>query len=138
MWQRHAHSPNPSHNAIRATCMALLPLVEMYCKWELQEDCDDLYALMLRYDSESELESHELGRTLMCMLRSERVDSECLPRHEAPLTRPSPFDVVRERLQAASVAIQDLRAHEQPVLALSFICGLHALSIMWFKPPYML
>ena len=130
MWQRHAHSPNPSHNAIRATCMELLPLVEMYCKWELQEDCDDLYALMLRYESESELETHELGRTLMCMLRSERVDHECLPRREAPLTRPSPFDVVRERLEAASVAFQDLRVLEQPVLAPSSIRGLQLLSIM--------
>ena len=118
--------------------MELLLLVESFCKWELEEDCGDLHALMLRYDSELELESHELGRTLLCMLRSEGVDSECLPRRVAPLARPNPFDLVRERLEAASVAIQDLCAHEQTVLASSSICGLHAKTLMLFKTPFIL
>ena len=62
MWQRHAHLTSPSWHAIRDTCTQLFPLVEMYYKWELQEDCSDLRALMLRFDSEIELEAHDTTR----------------------------------------------------------------------------
>ena len=51
----------------------------MFCKWELQEDCTNLRALMLRFDSEEELDSHELGRSLLFMVRNEDVDVDGLP-----------------------------------------------------------
>ena len=41
--------------SINATCLHVLPLVQVFCKWEFQENCGDLRALMWRYDSESEL-----------------------------------------------------------------------------------
>lgn len=53
--------------------MQLLPLVEMYCKWELKEDCSNLQELMLQFDSEAELETHELGRSLLHMLRDDDI-----------------------------------------------------------------
>jgi hypothetical protein len=59
--------------------MQLLPLVEMYCRWELEEDCSDLNALMRRFDSESVLETHELGRSLLLMLRDEDDGLRVLP-----------------------------------------------------------
>lgn len=108
VWRRHAHGPSPSHHVIRSTCMQLLPLVEMYCRWVLQEDCSDLRSLMFRFDSESELQSHELGRSLLFMLRNEDEDFHGLPQHVPIVLRVNPFDVVRERLSAAGMAIRGL------------------------------
>ena len=117
MRQRHRHTPPPSHHAIRTTCMQLLPLVEMYCKWELEEDCTNLRALILRFDSESELESHDLGRSLLSMIWDENIGHDNLPL-PAPLPpHPSPFDLVRERLAAAGLAIRAL--HEEVHLAVA-------------------
>jgi hypothetical protein len=48
----------------------------MYCKWELEEDCSNLWALMLRFDSEADLETHDLGRSLLLMLRSDGPGQE--------------------------------------------------------------
>lgn len=42
VWRRHRGPNPPSHHALRGTCVQLLPLLEMYCKWELQEDCSNL------------------------------------------------------------------------------------------------
>ena len=117
MRQRHTHLPHPSHHAIRTTCMQILPLIEMYCKWELQEDCTNLHALMLRFDSESELQSHDLGRSLLSMVREEDVGLDNLPLRATLPPQPSPFDLVRERLAAAGSAIQTLRTQVHPVLA---------------------
>ena len=91
--------------------MHLLPLVEMYCKWELQEDCTSLRDLMHRFDSEVELESHELGRSLLFMVREDVELFESLPQHEPLLPQYNPFDLVRERLAAAALAIQDVQQH---------------------------
>ena len=110
VWQRHANLPPPSHHAVRTTCMQLLPLVEMYCKWELEEDCTNLRALMLRFDSESELESHDLGRSLLSMLRDDDIGLQSLPNTTPPPPMPSPFDLVRDRLAAAGLAIRNLHA----------------------------
>lgn len=88
--------------------MQLLPLVEMYCRWELQEDCSDLEALMHRYDSKTLLETHELGRYLLLMLRSDDAGFDCLPRRVDNVAHANPFDVVKERLAAAAMAIEDL------------------------------
>ena len=91
--------------------MQLLPLVEMFCKWELQEDCTDLWALMVRFDSEAELESHELGRSLLFMVRDDANGLDVLPRSMPHVAAYNPFDAVRERLAAASHAILGL--HQQ-------------------------
>lgn len=100
--------------------MQLLPLVEMYCKWELQEDCTDLYALVLRFDSELELDSHELGRLLLAMVRDDDDDFVGLKQQDpAPWTL-NPFDVVRERLEAAHIAIRDDSGQVPPHIFLHF------------------
>lgn len=95
--------------------MELLPLVEMYCRWELEEDCSDLRALMLRYDSELELETHELGRSLLFMLRNDDVGLDTLPRH-VPLEAPAnPFEHIRQRLATSAMAIRDLHNQVLPI-----------------------
>ena len=113
MWRRHVQFPPPSHHVLRSTCMQLLPLVEMYCRWELQEDCSDLRALMLRFDSEHELRSHELGRSLLFMLHDDDVGLDIFPDHGLNIVRPNPFDDIRERLRAADSAIIGLQSQVQ-------------------------
>lgn len=110
VWRRHGRLASPSHNAIRNTCTQLLPLVEMFCKWEFGEDCSDLRALMLRFDSELELGSHDLGRSLLCMLRNDNVELGALPRQSELPVRPNPFAGLTERLSKAAMAIRDLHA----------------------------
>ena len=119
VWRRHTHLPLPPRRVIRSTCVQLLPLVEMYLKWEFEEDCTNLRALMLRFDSETELESYELGRSLLFMVRDDGAELENLPR-PSPLPMPAnPFDVVRERLAAAGSAIQGLH---HKVHIVSYLC----------------
>ena len=81
----------------------------MYCKWDLQEDCSSLRNLMLRFDSELELESHELGRNLLSMVRDDDVGFTSVPCPVPSIGVASPFDAVRERLAAAALAIRGLR-----------------------------
>lgn len=109
VWRRYGQLPSPSHHAIRTTCMQLLPLVEMYCKWVLEEDCNSLRALMCRFDSEIELESHELGRSLLFMIRDDDVGLHFEPLRSVTCEAASPFHELRERLSAASIAIHDLQ-----------------------------
>ena len=78
MWRRHMHGHFPSLHGIRSSCMQLLPLVEMYCKYELQEDCIGLRDMMLRFDSELELGSHDLGRALLCMVREDAENQDII------------------------------------------------------------
>lgn len=101
--------------------MQLLPLVEMYCKWELEEDCSDLRALMLRFDSEEELKSHELGRSLLFMLRNEDVGPDIFPNRDRNIHRSDPFGDIRERLQAADLAIHGLQSQVHRALNFSLI-----------------
>lgn len=37
------------------------------CKWELQEDCNNLWSLTMRFDSDDELQSQELTQSLRSM-----------------------------------------------------------------------
>lgn len=93
----------------------------MFCKWELQEDCANLRALVSRFDSEEELGSHELGRALLCMVNDDEDGFGSLPQ----VVRISPpsnlFDVVRERLAVVDLAIGGLRpdVHAEPHFCLS-------------------
>ena len=108
MWRRHPELPRPSRRALRATCVHLLPLVEMFCKWELQEDCSNLQSLMHRFDSEAELESHELGRSLLLMIRDDDMGFHTLPVRASFNAHVNPFDALRERLVVAEQAIRVL------------------------------
>ena len=114
VWRRLVRSPSPSPHSIRTACMQLLPLVEMYCRWELQEDCNNLQALMERFDSVSELESHDLGRSLLCMVRDEEdgllACSERRHVEPSPNLSTDPFGAVRARLAAVDLAFQGLQA----------------------------
>ena len=105
--------------------MQLLPLVEMYCRWELEEDCTDLQALMLWFDSEVDLESHELGRSLLFMVWDEDPGIDSLRWHVHSASRANPFHAVRERLVAVDLAFQDLHAHVHSIYNFSYICGHH-------------
>ena len=124
VWRRHVHSPYPSHHAIRTTCTQLLPLVEMYCKWDLQEDCSRLCDLMLRFDSEVELESHALGRSLLSMVRDDDGGFVTLPQPVTFIPTVSPFDAVRHRLDAAALAIRGLGLQVSVPPALFSLCDL--------------
>lgn len=115
VWRRHVGLPLPSSRVIRTTCMELLPLVEMYCRWELEEDCSDLWALMRRYDSELELETHELGRSLLYMLRNDDEGLDTMPRQVPLEARVNPFNDIRERLAASAIAIRELHNQVLPI-----------------------
>ena len=117
VWQRHLNLPPPSHHVLRATCMQLLPLVEMYCRWELEEDCSNLRGLMLRFDSESGLESHSLGCSLLSMIRDDGIDFDTLPPRMPIVAQLNPFDTVRQRLATTALAIRDLHTQVYLVLA---------------------
>ena len=116
VWRRHCELPPPSHHVLRATCMRILPLVEMYCKWELEEDCTNLRSLMHRFDYETVLESHELGRYLLNMLVDDDIGFPTLSSQLPLVARPNPFEAVRERLAVAASAIRELHAevHKEP------------------------
>lgn len=127
VWRRHAARSSPSPHAIRATCMELLPLVEMFCRWELLEDCNDLQGLLERFDSEAELDTHELGRALLFMIRN---DKSGLPT-SSPKVHPGapahnvadPFESVRERLAAVDSAIRTLQPQVLGFLGYSGFCA---------------
>jgi hypothetical protein len=91
----------------------------MYCKWVLQEDCSSLRGLMLRFDSEVELESHELGRSLLDMVRHDDVGFVSVPQPVPFIATASPFDAIRDRLAAAATAIRGLQ--EQVILPPGFL-----------------
>jgi hypothetical protein len=114
VWRRHSRGPTPSHHALCTTCMHILPLVEMYCKWELQEDCSDLGALMLRFDSASELQSNALGWSLLHMIREDDSSLPGTHAHHSPVVPVNPFNAIRERLSEMDLAIQELQPQVQP------------------------
>lgn len=110
VWRRHRGSSTPSHHALRATCMELLPLLEMYYRWELEEDCGNLRTLMVRFDSEASLEMHELGRSLLLMIRDDDIGLQFPPTHQESVAPSNPFDAIRGRLAAVDLAFQSLHA----------------------------
>ena len=113
VWRRLHLCPSPSPHVVRTTCMQLLPLVEMFCRWELQEDCSNLEVLMERFESVAELESHDLGRALLCMVRDEddgfRSYSERRHPPAVPQATVDAFHEVRQRLAAVDIAFQGLQ-----------------------------
>ena len=130
MWCRHTGTCNPSDRAIRSTCMHLLPLVEMFCKWELQDDCSNLRALMQRFDSEAELQTHELGRSLLLMLRDDEIGLEIPPASTSCAAVANPFDAIRTRLAAVDTAFQNLQAQVLLVLDFHRKCSISEVRLM--------
>lgn len=126
MFQRHAEWPAPLRQGIIATCTLILPLVEMFCRYELQEDCGDLEALMLRFDSEIELESHELGRSLLFLVRDGEGDVrlEHVSRRTQVDAPANPFDAVRARLATVDLAIRGLHAQVHFIIVFYRTCNL--------------
>lgn len=116
LWRRFDSARIPSHHSLCAACMQLLPLVEMYCKWELQEDCSNLGELMRRFDSEAELQSHDLGRSMLQIVRDDDVGlHQLLPRSlDAPT--PNPFAAIRSSLAAVDAAFQGMQPQVHVVL----------------------
>lgn len=128
MWRRYVRMPPPSHHAICTTCMQLLPLVEMYCKWVLGEDCSSLHALMCRFDSELELESHELGRSLLFMIRDDDEGFFGMLQPPSVHVAANPFADVNERLSAAAMAIRDL--HPQVIMLVLPCCRMWSMAVV--------
>ena len=122
MWRRHDSTSHTSHHAIRATCTQLLPLVEMFCKYELQEDCSDLRALMLRFDGERALETDELGRAMLQMLRDDEIGFHIYPIPAQLPAAVNPFDEFRVSLAAVDTAIQALQPQVHSALGYIFSC----------------
>ena len=123
--------------------MQLLPLVEMYCRYELQEDCSNLQALMERFDSVSELESHDLGRSLLRMVRDEEdgllAYSERSHVEPSPNLGTDPFGAVRARLAAVDLAFQSLQAQVHKFVGHSNHCAVGStknLSFGWHFSDY--
>jgi hypothetical protein len=75
---------------------------------------------MLRFDSELELETHELGRSLLRMVRSDDAGFYEFQPPVARIAHVNPFDALRERLIATSSAIQGLQ--DQVLLVFAFVC----------------
>ena len=122
LWRRLLRLPPPSHHGIRTACMQILPAVERYCRAELQEDCGDLHQLMLRFDDEAELQSHELGRSLLHMVRDEDDGLGSLSRRIHIDAPQNPFDVVRARIAAVDLAFRGLRPQLQVVPGFNVAC----------------
>lgn len=72
---------------------------------------------MLRFDSESELESHALGRSLLSMIRDDCIDFDTLRTRMPVVAQPNPFDALRHRLATTTLAIRELHAQVHLVLA---------------------
>lgn len=128
VWRRFDSARIPSRHSVRAACVQLLPLVEMFCKWELQEDCTNLWELLRRFDSEAELQSHELGRSMLRMVRDDDDGlHELLPR---PLSTPAanPFDAIRTSLAAVDTAFQGLQPQVHVGLDFHFLPRAHRCS----------
>ena len=105
--------------------MQLLPLVEMYCKWVLHEDCSSLRALMLRFDNERELELHELGRSLLLMVRDDDDDGlDRVPSRVPGVAASSPFDAIRARLADVDVALRGLHPQVHAVMGSRGTCNI--------------
>ena len=81
---------------------------------------------MHRFDSQHQLESHVLGRSLLAMLADEGGCFKNAPQEAAITARPSPFDSVIERLAMAASAIRHLQVqaylHECSIPVCGFSC----------------
>ena len=68
---------------------------------------------MLRFDFEAALESHELGRSLLLMVRDDDVGLQSLPPRQIAVSPVNPFDAIRARIAEVDHAFQSLHAQVQ-------------------------
>ena len=109
----------------------------MFCRYELQEDCGDLEALMRKFDDKLELESHALGRSLFILVRDgdSDVGLEHLSRSTQIEALANPFDALRARLATVDLAICGL--HAQVQFTMGFIEHVQLSSIIkWHYANY--
>lgn len=135
VWRRHERTSNPSRHALRATCMELLPLVKMYCRWELQDDCSNLRELMVRFDLEAELETHELGRSLLLLLRDDDAGMDIYTQRMHFDAPPNPFNSIRSRLAEIDTAFRALKPQVRLPVELDFQRTLVGMPAMAFSMP---
>ena len=134
LWRRFNSACPPSHSALRATFVQLLPLVEMYYKWVLCKDCSNLWDLMVRFDSEAKLGSHELGRSMLQMLHGDEGGLQIVP---PPVLMPppvSPFTAIRFTFAAMDVALQAMRPQVHIALDVTCLCSLPGRSCGQLAP----
>ena len=96
----------------------------------LQEECGNLRNLMLRFDDEEELLSHELGRSLLHMIRDDDIGLDILSRRSHSSAPLNPFDAVRARIAAVDLALVGLRPVVQVAPALCVSCNLQNINLM--------
>lgn len=59
------------------------------------------------------MESHDLGRSLLAMVRDDDDEFQGLPRLDSSIPSTNPFEAVRERLEAVQLAIRYLYVEVQ-------------------------
>lgn len=85
---------------------------------------------MLRFDLKVELETHDLGRSLLLMLHDDDIGLQVLPQ-SMPFAAPvNPFDAIRTRLAAVDSAFQGLQAQLHVVLHLSCKCSIAGVLVL--------
>lgn len=109
VWHYHDRLPPNFWESVHTPHMyASPPLMDMYYRWQLHEDCSNLGAHMLRFDGEVELESHDLDQSLLYMVRDDGTGLEGHARHIDINVAPNPFDAIRERLAVVDWDFMDL------------------------------
>jgi hypothetical protein len=117
----------------------------MYCKWELQEDCSDLWQLMLRFDSEADLRSHNLGRSMLEMCRDDDAGLHQMLPLGRSATASDPFEAIRTTLAAVDTAFQAMQPQvhvgvvvhsswSSPQMLLLPLCNAICLFPLWAAP----
>jgi hypothetical protein len=81
---------------------------------------------MLRFDSERELETHELGRSLLGMIQNDDTGIDGVHRLLEFGIQANPFDALRTRLVAAETAIRELQP--QVLLYTYYLMHTHIVS----------
>lgn len=136
VWRRFDPACIPSHRSVCATCVQLLPLIEMFCRWELQEDCSNLRELMLRFDSEAELATHDLGRSMLQMIDDDDFGMPIEPSHTQMSPADNPFRDIRSRLAAIGSAFQTLQPQVHAALGVIFLCSVSCRLWCHWVPQY--
>lgn len=80
---------------------------------------------MHRFDSELDLETHELGRSLLFMIRDDDMGLHTLPPPASYIAPVNPFDAVCERLAAVELAIRVLRPQVAAVASIYFTIAIN-------------
>lgn len=66
--------------------------------------------MMLRFDTEASLEMHELGRSLLLMIRDDDIGTQFAQAQQQFVAPVDPFAAIRGRLAAVDLTFQSLHA----------------------------